>query len=140
MGSLPAFCLDTKESLEELLKTKNLLEENIDRLTDLASAKSDTIQQMNKDKVEKMQVMAQNQEQLRQQRISFEAQIEQQKKIVEDLEANVLEVDRQLKRCAEKEPRMKMYLDMNIVDANSQLTQFGKEKDDLEARQDHVEN
>ena len=67
-------------------------------------------------------------------------QIEQQKKIIEDLEANVLEVDSQLKRCTEKEARMKMYLDMNIVDATSQLTQFGKEKDDLEARLDQVEN
>ena len=139
-SSLPAFCLDTKESLEELLKTKNLLEENIKRLTDLAAAKSEAIGQMNQDKVTKMHVMAQNQEQLRQQKISFVTQIEQQKKIIEDLEANVLEVDSQLKRCTEKEARMKMYLDMNIVDATSQLTQFGKEKDDLEARLDQVEN
>ena len=139
-SSLPAFCLDTKESLEELLKTKNLLEENITRLTDLAAAKSEAIGQMNQDKLNKMQVMAQNQEQLRQQKISFEAQIEEQKKIIEDLEANVVEVDSQLKRCTEKEARMKMYLDMNIMDATSQLTQFGKEKDDLEARLDQVEN
>ena len=139
-SSLPAFCIDTKESLEELLKTKNMLEENIRRLTDFAAAKSEAIGQMNQDKVTKMQVMSHSQEKLREQKISLENHIERQKKIIEELEADVLEVDNKLKRSTEKEARMMMYLDMNIADASSQLTQFGKEKDDLEGRLDQVEN
>ena len=122
------------------MKTKNMLEENITRLTDFAAAKSEAIGQMNQDRVTKMQVMSQSQEKLREQKISLENHIERQKKIIEELEADVLEVDSKLKRSTEKEARMMMYLDMNIADASSQLTQFGKEKDDLEGRLDQVEN
>ena len=35
---------------------------------------------------------------------------------------------------------MKMYLDMNIVDASSELTRLGQEKEELVSRLDSVEN
>ena len=45
-----------------------------------------------------------------------------------------------MKRGTEKEARLKIYLDMNIADASSQLARLGKEKDDLGGRLDQVEN
>ena len=133
-------CLDTKESLEELLKTKNLLEENIGRLTELEKVKSTAMQQMIKDKETKLGTLSQNQEQLRQQKQSLEAQVIEQQKIIEQLKTNINEVDTQMKRGTEKEARLKIYLDMNIADASSQLARLGKEKDDLGGRLDQVEN
>ena len=137
---MSSICLDTKESLEELLKTKNLLEDNIGRLGDLISTKSTAIEEMTQDKEHKLRLVAGNQEQLRQQRASIEAQIEEQRKVISQLEANIDEVDVALKKGSEKEARLKIYLDMNILDAEGQLARLGKEKDDLEARLDQVEN
>jgi len=137
---ISSMCLDTKESLEELLKTKNLLEENIGRLSELEKVKSSAIQQMVQDKETKLGSLSQNQEQLRQQKQSLEAQVIEQQKIIEQLKINIQEVDTQMKRGSEKEARLKIYLDMNIADANSQLARLGKEKDDLGGRLDQVEN
>merc|ERR1712029_739550 len=137
---ISSMCLDTKESLEELLKTKNLLEENIGRLTELEKVKSTAMQQMIKDKETKLGTLSQNQEQLKQQKQSLEAQVIEQQKVIEQLKTNITEVDTQMKRGTEKEARLKIYLDMNIADASSQLARLGKEKDDLGGRLDQVEN
>ena len=137
---LTSICLDTKESLEELLKTKNLLEENLGRLNQLFSIKTDAVGQLKEDKSKKLEQLARGQEQLRLQKQTLETKIQEQRLILDKLESDVESVDAQLKRGVEKEARLKIYLDMNIADASSQLSRLGKEKDDLEARLDQVEN
>ena len=48
-------------------------------------------------------------------------------------------MDIQIKRGKEKGARMKMYLDMNIADASSELKRLGEEKEELRSRLDSVE-
>ena len=138
--NISSLCLDTKESLAELLQTKTLLEENITRLTELSLIKSGCIDQMTTDKDTKLDVLGQHNQQLLTLKTQLELKVQEQRKVLEGLELEVEEVDIQIKRGKEKEARMKMYLDMNIADASNELMRLGKEKDELTSRLDSVEN
>jgi len=137
--NISSLCLDTKESLAELLQTKTLLEENMTRLTELAVIKSGCIKQMTEDKDTKLEVLAKHNEQLQTLKTELELKLKEQKKVLEGLELEVEDVDIQIKRGKEKGARMKMYLDMNIADASSELKRLGEEKEELRSRLDSVE-
>jgi len=123
--NISSLCLDTKESLAELLQTKTLLEENITRLTELSLIKSGCIDQMTRDKDTKLDVLGQHNQQLLTLKTQLELKVQEQRKVLEGLELEVEEVDIQIKRGKEKEARMKMYLDMNIADASNELMRLG---------------
>ena len=138
--NISSLCLDTKESLAELLQTKTLLEENISRLAELAVSKTGTMQEMTRDRDNKLEVLDQHNLQLHHLKTDLQSRVEQQRKLLESLELEVEDVDAQLKRGKEKGARMKMYLDMNIEDATSELRRLGQEKEELISRLDSVEN
>ena len=138
--NISSLCLDTKESLAELLQTKTLLEENISRLAELAVSKTGTIKEMTRDRDTKLEVLEQHNQQLLHLRTDLEEKLQHQRKLVESLELEVEDVEAQIKRGKEKGARMKMYLDMNIVDASSELKRLGQEKEELVSRLDSVEN
>jgi len=138
--NISSLCLDTKESLAELLQTKTLLEENISRLAELAVSKTGTIKDMTWDRDTKLEVLEQHNQQLLHQHNQLEEKVQQERKLLESLELELEDVDAQMKRGKEKGARMKMYLDMNIVDASSELKRLGQEKEELVSRLDSVEN
>ena len=135
-----AFCLDTNESLEELLKTKNLLEENITKVQELLTSKSAAINLMKEDKDQKIEKISLSQEKLKVQKQSLEDQIKEHRLAIARLEDNAEALNVQLKRGEEKAARMKNYLDMNIADADNQLNILCSEKDDLQSRLINVED
>ena len=138
--NISSLCLDTKESLAELLQTKTLLEENISRLAELAVSKTGTMKEMTRDRDTKLEVLDQHNQQLLQLKTDLQSKVEHQRKLLESLELELEDVDAQLKRGKEKGARMKMYLDMNIEDASSELRRLGQEKEELISRLDSVEN
>eukprot|EP00090_Calanus_glacialis_P042412 TRINITY_DN7522_c0_g1_i1.p1 TRINITY_DN7522_c0_g1~~TRINITY_DN7522_c0_g1_i1.p1 ORF type:complete len:909 (+),score=312.34 TRINITY_DN7522_c0_g1_i1:40-2766(+) len=137
---LSSLRLDTKESLSALLSTKTLLEENISRLTDLVDNKKTTINQIATDKVAKLELFSVTQEELQKKRTVLEENAVEQRKVVEQIDTEIEEVDLQLKKGGEKVARLTVYLDMNLADAESELARLGKEKDSLVGRLDMVED
>jgi len=137
---LSSLRLDTKESLSALLSTKTLLEENISRLTELVENKTATINQIATDKVAKLDLFSASQEELQKRKAGLENKAGEQRKVLEQIETDIEEVDLQLKKGGEKAARLTVYLDMNLADAESELARLGKEKDSLVGRLDMVED
>jgi len=137
---LSSLRLDTKESLSALLSTKTLLEENISRLTELVENKTATINQIATDKVAKLDLFSASQEELQKRKAGLENKAGEQRKVLEQIETDIEEVDLQLKKGGEKAARLTVYMDMNLADAESELARLGKEKDSLLGRLDMVED
>jgi len=137
---LSSIRLDTKESLSALLSTKTLLEENISRLTDLVENKTATIDKIAMDKVAKLEMFSSSQEELQKKKADLERKAEEQRKVLDKMEAEMEDIDLQLKKGGEKAARLTVYLDMNLADAENELTRLGKEKDSLIGRLDMVED
>jgi len=137
---LSSMRMDTKESLSALLSTKTLLEENISRLTELVQNKTATIDQIATDRVAKMELISLSQDELQNKKACLEVKAEEQRRVLEEIEKEIEEVDLQVKKGGEKAARHLRYLDMNLADAQSELTRLGKEKDSLEGRLDMVED
>lgn len=132
--------LDTKESLSELLSTKSLLEENISRLSELVLKKTAAIDQIAQDRTAKLKGISAMQEDLKDKRVKLEEKTEEQKRMLRETEAELEEVELQLKKGGEKAARMSNYLDMNLLDAERDLSRLGKEKDSLMERLGAVED
>jgi len=137
---LSSIRLDTKESLSALLSTKTLLEENISRLTELVENKTATIDKISTDKVAKLEMFSSSQEELQKKKAALEGKAEEQRKILDNIEAEIEDIDLQLKKGGEKAARLTVYLDMNLADAENELARLGKEKDSLTGRLDMVED
>jgi len=137
---LSSIRLDTKESLSALLSTKTLLEENISRLTDLVENKTATIDKIATDKFAKLEMFSTSQEELQKKKADLQTKAEEQRKELDKLEADIEDIDLQLKKGGEKAARLTVYLDMNLADAENELARLGKEKDSLMGRLDMVED
>jgi len=137
---LSSIRLDTKESLSALLSTKTLLEENISRLTDLVENKTATIDKIATDKFAKLEMFSTSQEELQKKKADLQRKAEEQRKELDKLEAEIEDIDLQLKKGGEKAARLTVYLDINLADAENELARLGKEKDSLIGRLDMVED
>jgi len=137
---LSSIRLDTKESLSALLSTKSLLEENISRLSDLVENKTATIDKIATDKVAKLEMFSTSQDVLQKRKAGLEGQALEQRKLLDNIEAEIEDIDIQLKKGGEKAARLTVYLDMNLADAENELARLGKEKDSLIGRLDLVED
>merc|ERR1719510_386807 len=95
---------------------------------------------MTQDRDTKLEMLEHHNQQLLQQHSQLEEKVQQERKLLGSLELELEDVDAQLKRGKEKGARMKMYLDMNIEDASSELRRLGQEREELISRLDSVEN
>merc|ERR1712142_945183 len=92
------------------------------------------------DRTAKLKGISAMQEDLKDKRVKLEEKTEEQKRMLRETEAELEEVELQLKKGGEKAARMSNYLDMNLLDAERDLSRLGKEKDSLMERLGAVED